>query len=544
LPTAHTVSPPEPQSAEIMVFGRLAKDSVMTIPQSVEIIDRRLIANSGSETVGDTLRFIPGASRDGSSLDAFGDTYLIRGFEANQTINGIASSTMRQGRDTIGIERVEVLKGPASVLYGQLKPGAVVNIVTKQPKRDPEAFAGLSFGRYDDWRATADLTGPLTKGGDLRFRVTAAYDDADSFVDYWHRRHLFVAPVVALDVDHATTVTIEGVYSYNRLRGFFNGLPADGTVRPNPNGRFARALSLTDPTFAPSIRKDSEITGRIEHRFSENIRWRTAISWMHEYHDEGTVFGLLGWSDDTRRSLMRAVLASVGSGDNWTAHTDLNYGFQTGPISHEVVVGGDYTWFDRATTGSTSLTTDLDLYAPVYERSSAPATVRIPSRNTTTDERTRTAGLFAQDRIGITAALKLVAGARWSDYRQTVVSTRGARAPALQRQQQTAWTTQIGLLYMPTPTLSLFANRTTSFLPVQGITAGGSPLKPETGRQYELGAKADLLDGRLSLNGALSISGAAMSPSPTASRPASCCRSANRSQRGLNCRPPPARWRE
>lgn len=502
-PVAQAASQPEAPTAEIMVFGRLAKDTVLTIPQSVEVIDSRLIATSGSDTVGDALRFIPGASRDGSSLDAFGDTYLIRGFEANQTINGIASSTMRQGRDTIGIERVEVLKGPASVLYGQLKPGAVVNIVTKQPKRDFETSAGLSFGRYDDWRGKVDVTGPLAEGGDLRFRVTGAYDDADSFVDYWHRRHLFVAPVLAFDVDAATTLTIEGAYSYNRLRGFYNGLPAEGTVLPNANGRFGRALTLTDPTFAPSIRKDSEITARIEHRFSESIRWRTAVSWMHEYRNEGTVFGLLGWADDEKRSLMRAVLASVASGDNWTAHTDLNLGFNTGPISHEVVVGGDYTWFDRYTVGSTSLAPDLNLYTPVYELTTRPQTTLIPSRNTTVDEGTRTAGLFAQDRIGITDSLKLVAGVRWSDYRQTVVGTRGTGAPTAQRQHQTAWTTQFGLLYMPTPTLSLFANRTTSFLPVQGITANGSALKPETGRQYEVGAKAELLNGRLSLNGAL-----------------------------------------
>ena len=493
----------DPLQTEILVFGRLTRDTALSIPQTVDVIDSRLIQSSNSDTVGDALRFVPGASRDGSTLDAFGDTYLIRGFLANQTINGIAVSTMRQPRDSIGIERIEVLKGPASVLYGQLQPGAVVNVVTKQPKRDWAGSAGLSYGRYDDFRGTVDLTGPLSQGGALRFRVTGAYDDADSFIDYWHRRHIFVAPVLAFDAGDATTVTLEGMYSRNRLDGFFNGLPAEGTVLPNPNGRFARALTLTDPTFRPSIREDSDITARVEHAFSDRIRWRTALSWMHEYRDEEGVLGLLGWAEDTQRTLSRAVLASVSSGDTWTAHTDLGVGFETGPFSHDLVVGGEYTWFDRYTTGATSLAPDLDLFAPTYQTTARPTTTLIASRTTTTDESTRTAGLFAQDRVALTEQVKLIAGVRWSDYRQSVVSTRGSAAALTRDQSQTAWTTQFGLLYTPAPTISLFANRTTSFLPVQGIRSSGEALKPETGTQYEVGAKAVLLDGALALNGSL-----------------------------------------
>ncbi|WP_206364978.1 TonB-dependent siderophore receptor [Sphingomonas panacis] len=506
--TEQTVSPAasatvDPMQAEILVFGRLTRDTALSIPQTVDVIDSQLIQSSNSDTVGDALRFVPGASRDGSTLDAFGDTYLIRGFLANQTINGIAVSTMRQPRDSIGIERIEVLKGPASVLYGQLQPGAVVNVVTKQPKREWAGSASVSYGRYDDFRGTVDLTGPVTKGGALRFRVTGAYDDADSFIDYWHRRHVFVAPVLAVDAGDATTVTLEGMYSRNRLNGFFNGLPAEGTVLPNPNGRFARALTLTDPTFRPSIRDDSDITARVEHAFSDRIRWRTALSWMHEYRDEEGVLGLLGWADDTQRTLSRAVLASVSSGNTWTAHTDLGVGFETGPFSHDLVAGGEYTWFDRHTTGATSLAPDLDLFAPTHQMTARPTTTLIPSRSTTNDESTRTAGLFAQDRVALTDQIKLIAGVRWSDYRQTVVSTRGRAAALTRDQSQTAWTTQFGLLYTPTPSISLFANRTTSFLPVQGIRASGEALKPETGTQYEVGAKAVLLGGAFALNGSL-----------------------------------------
>jgi iron complex outermembrane receptor protein len=503
VPADAEAAPAAPAPADILVFGRLTKDTMLTIPQSVDVIGSQTIENARADTVGEALRFIPGASRNGSSLDAFGDDYLIRGFLANQTVNGIYNSTMRQPRDTIGIERIEVLKGPASVLYGQLQPGAVVNIVTKQPTRDWRGSASVSFGRFDEWRVTTDISGPLTTGGNVRFRVTGAYDDADSFVDYWHRRHSFIAPVLAFDVGDATTVTLEGVYTRTRYNGFFNGLPAEGTVLPNPNGRLARSLGLTDPTFAPTIRDDSDISARVEHRFSDTVRWRTALAWTHEHRNEEDVLGLLGWEGDDKRLLQRAVLNSVSSGDTWTAHTDLGFALKTGALSHELVIGGDYTWFDRYTTGSTSLAPSLDVFAPVYDLTARPTLIRIARRDTTAAERNRTAGLFAQDRISITDKIKVIGGVRWSDFRQSTVSTRGAAAATTRAQSQTAWTSQVGLLYMPTPSISLFANRTSSFLPVAGVDASGAALKPETGTQYEVGAKAVLIDGRLTLDGAL-----------------------------------------
>lgn len=504
-----TVATSEPSSRqpeagdEILVYGRVASDTVLTIPQSVAVLDRSLIKASGSETVGDALRFVPGVSRDGSVYDAFGDSYLIRGFPANQTINGISANALRQARDSIGIDRIEVLKGPASVLYGQLQPGAVVNIVTKQPDRAWAGEASLSYGRFDDWRGTVDLTGPLTAAGDIRFRLTGAYDDADSVIDFWHRKHLFVAPSLAFDLGEATTVTVESFYTRNKLDGFLNGLPAEGTVLANPNGRFPRSLGLAEPTFAPSIRENTDISARIEHRFSERATWRTALSWTHEKTDEEGVFGLLGWEDDAKRLLTRAVLTSFSKGDSWTAHSDLALDFETGPIAHALVLGGNYIWFNRRNRSDVGLAASLDVYDPMYELTQRPETFPIPSFGSTSDERSRTAGLFAQDRITLTDQIKLVAGVRWSRYRQRGENTQGGGDLIVNRQTQTAWTSQLGLLYTPVDNVSLFANRTTSFLPVEGLTADGAPLDPETGTQYELGAKAVLLGGRLAFDAAL-----------------------------------------
>lgn len=505
-PVAAQVSTPaadrDPAGEEILVFGRLTADRVLDVPQSVDILSGEVIAETRSETVGETLRLIPGASRDGSTFDAFGDAYLIRGFPANQTVNGMTANALRQPRDTVSVERIEVLKGPASVLYGQLQPGAVVNIVTKQPQRKFAGELNFAYGRFDDWRVTADVTGPLTSDGSVRFRLTGAYDNSDSVIDYWHREHVVVAPTLAIDLGEATTLTVEGLFAHNELRGFLNGLPAEGTVLENPNGPLPHSLGLTDPTFAPSIRTNGEITARLEHRLSESIKVRAGLSWTRERTDEEGVFGLLGW-DDEFRTLTRAVLTSASDGEAWTAYGDLAASFETGPLRHELVLGADHSWFDRRNVSDVGLAASLDLYDPQYDLTQRPDTVALPSLSSASSERNRSLGLFAQDRIAIGDNLRLIGGVRWSRYRQQSVSTSGTGESIADSQSQTAWTSQLGVLFNPMQNVSLFANRTTSFLPVSGFTSDGRPLRPETGVQYEVGMKASLLDGRLMLNGAL-----------------------------------------
>lgn len=487
---------------QISVYGRVTSETTLQIPQTVDVIDRAMIEATGSETVGDALRFVPGASRDGSTLDAFGDTYLIRGFAANQTVNGMTANALRQARDAVGIERIEVLKGPASVLYGQLQPGAVVNIVTKQPESIWGAEATVKYGRFDDWRGTLDLTGPLSADGAVRFRLTGAADDSKSFVDFWNRQHQFIAPTLAIDLSERTTLTLEAFHTRNRIEGFFNGVPAEGTVLANPNGRLPRSLSLVDPTFDPSVRSNTDVSARLEHRFSDSVRYRAAVSWTREEVDEENIFGVLGW-DEPQRTLTRAVLDGRSAGEAWSAHNDLTWQASTGAITHEVVAGGDYTRFKRHSASTTGLADSLDLYAPVYQLARRPEVVPLPSRSSTSEEAIRTLGLFAQDRIGLTERLRAVVGARWSTYRQDTASWSGRTGNGNFRQKQDAWTSQLGLLYTPHEHLALFANRTTSFLPVSGLTASGTPLEPETGVQYEVGAKSSFWNGRLVATGAL-----------------------------------------
>lgn len=486
----------------ISVYGRVTNDTTFEIPQTVDVLDRSLIDAIGSETVGDVLRFVPGASRDGSTLDAFGDSYLIRGFAANQTVNGMTANALRQARDAVGIERIEVLKGPASVLYGQLQPGAVVNVVTKQPESTWGFEGTLKGASFDDRRATVDWTGPLSADGAVRFRLTGAFDDSDAFVDFWNRKHYYIAPTVAMDLGERTTLTLEAFHTRNRLEGFFNGLPAEGTVLPNENGPLRRSLTLVDPTFDPSVRTNTDATIRLDHQFNDRLRYRAAISWTKEEDDEEGIFGVLGW-EESQRTLTRAVLDARNIGEAWSVHNDLAWDVSTGRVTHEFVIGGDYAWFDRRNVNNIGLTSSLDLYAPVYRFDRKPDIFAVPSFSSASVESSSTLGLFVQDRIKLTDRFHLIAGARWSTYRQDTTSVSGEGDRSQFDQRQDAWTSQFGVLYTPREDLALFANRTTSFLPVSGVSASGAPLEPETGVQYEVGAKSAFWRGRLMMTASL-----------------------------------------
>ncbi|MFP1132839.1 TonB-dependent siderophore receptor [Asticcacaulis sp. W401b] len=498
------VSPAEENAAEleVVVYGRLSSERAVKVPQSVEVISNKALQDSRSETVGDAIRLVPGASRDGSVFDVFGDSYLVRGFPANQTVNGMTSNALRQARDTVSIERVEVLKGPASVLYGQLQPGAVINVVTKQPRREFASELTVEGARFNDWRATADVTGPLTAGGALRFRVTGAVDSADSQIDFWHRNHFVIAPTVVADLGDRTTLAVEALFMRNELDGFLNGLPAEGTVLANPNGRLSPSLGLTDPTFDPSIRENTEVTVRLEHRFNETLRARLGASWTHELTDEDGVFGLLGW-DNPYRTLTRAVLSSRSKGDAVTAYGDIAAQFQTGSVRHELMFGADHTAFDRDNLSEVGLAPSLDLYAPQYEFNQKPDTFPLPDFGSRSAERNRDTGVFVQDRLVLTDTLRLVGGVRWSQFRQETSTVQGTGGIVEDSQDQTAWTSQLGVLYSPSDRVNLFANRTTSFLPVSGITAEGLSLDPETGVQYEIGTRTSFYGNRVVLTGAL-----------------------------------------
>lgn len=485
---------------EIVVYGSRSHETTLDIPQTVNVLSAELIEQTGATRLGDVLRFVPGATTNGSELDAFGDRYLMRGFEADRTLNGIRVDRMNHARDAASIERVEVLKGPASVLYGQLQPGAVINVVTKEPLRDFAFNASAEAGRFDFYRGTVDLSVPLTADGTVAARVIGAYEDAGSFIDFWKKDHRFIAPSLLFSPDDDTKILIEAMYSRDKWSAFFNGVPAEGTVLPNPNGPLPRSRHIADPSFDGTVRSTSEVSARLERQLSSAIAVRLAATWNKRDADYQEIFGVLGWEDDAEDSILtRALLDSDGSAESWDFHGDFAFDFDTGSISHQLAIGAEYGIDKSFTTDRVGLVASLDLYNPIYSLTVQPP-VLVPLYTNRTGNDVDRWGVFAQERMSVTDNLHLIGGVRYSKVRQRQRFARSGPA-TLTEVTTDAWTTQLGILFNPAPDVALFASRATSFVPVLLNNADGRPLAPETGTQYEAGIKARI--GSLNATAAL-----------------------------------------
>lgn len=477
----------------ITVFGRVREDSIRDIPQSVSVFNQEVLTLSPITTVGDVIRFVPTASRDGSTLNAFGDTYLIRGFGASQTINGLGHNRVAHARDTANVERVEVLKGPASVLYGQMEPGAVVNVVTKQPLDEFYSEFGVEYGRYNDQRYTVDITGPIANG--VKGRLNVAYRNAETFMDFWDLEHLFVAPNLTFELTPATTMTFEGVYSTNDWGSFQNGTPAQGAFLPNPNGEYPKSFNPDEPDIGFTVRDSVDANLRVTHEFSDSLRARASYTYTRNEADFQETF-VVGLADDFRTLSRFMFVGRNGEEEDHNFLFDVAGDFATGALDHRYVVGFSYREFDGSRPARFVAIDGLDLFDPVYGLTPNPDP-DLPDFF----QQFEATEFFIQDRISIGDRLHLLAGVRYTDAGQDTnsIDTEGNSSPDTLDEEN--WSTQIGFLYDVNDEISVYGNRSESFVPQFGTSSGGAPFDAETGTQYEIGGRFAI--GDLQANTAL-----------------------------------------
>ncbi|WP_164928493.1 TonB-dependent siderophore receptor [Gloeobacter violaceus] len=464
---------------------------ILDTPQSVQVIPRQIIEDQGSVRMREVLRNVSGVYLN-NNYSNYSESFNIRGFTASQFTNAFATSKFDSFNavDTTNIERIEVLKGPSSVLFGQAEPAGVINYVTKRPLLTPYTAIGFTAGSYDFYRTTLDLSGPLTAGGTLAYRLNVAYEDANTFRGTQGRRTFF-SPVLEWRVTPDTTLSFEVIHSRDN-RPFELGLPAVGTgVAPVPYNRlFAdpKGLLLTNSTRAIAV---------LEHRFAENLTMRSAgryASYIENYPRLIYSAGLL----EDNRSLQLADDRGEYYFESFGFQNDLIWKAKTGSIDHTVLFGLELGKSLQSGYGIFGLANVIDIYQPPpYVLEPAAESSRSPYgfRNAISFF-----GVYLQDQISFSDNLKLVLGGR---YDTASAPSTDPITGAINPSEGQAFSPRVGLLYKPAPDVSLFANFNQSFTPTSGRSAAGTPFLPTRGTGYELGAKADLLAGRLFANLAL-----------------------------------------
>lgn len=482
---------------EINVYGRIPDDSVKEIPQGVAVFNRDVMDISPVITVGDIVRFVPTATRDGSTLNAFGDDYLIRGFGVSQAVNGLGFNRVAHARDSANVERVEILKGPAAVLYGQMEPGAVVNVVTKQAQDEFSAEAGVELGRYDDQRYTLDVTGPFSDR--VRGRLNMAYRNADTFIDFWNLEHFFVAPNLAVDISPTTHLVFEGAYSSNSWSSFQNGRPASGAFLPNPNGRYANSFNPDEKGLGFTDRDSATANLRLTQAVNESLDARFSYTYTRNEADFRETF-VTGLEDDFRTIQRFMFIGKDAYENDHNLLLDLTGEATTGALRHQFIAGFNYREFDASRPARFVPITSLDMFDPVYGTvSEADVSPALPDFK----QDFKSVEAFIQDRISFSGRAHLLLGLRYTDAAQDTkfVAVDGSVSP--DELDETNWTTQVGLLYDVTDSLSLYANRSESFVPQFGTSSGGRPFDAEESTQYEIGTRYYLGDNGVRIDAAV-----------------------------------------
>jgi iron complex outermembrane receptor protein len=481
-----TVSAERQHYRSLSATGATKTDALlMDLPQSVRVLTSDLLRDAGVTTLAGALDLASGISKQ-SPLGGLWDSYAMRGFTGDPNfgsdymVNGFSSSRGYNGmRDAGNTQAVEVLKGPASALYGRGEPGGTVNITTRKPKFAPEYSADVSLGSFRTRRAAADLTGPLSDS--FAYRLNAAHEEGHSFRDTLKvERSLFSPSFLWLLGEH-TTVSYE-IEAVRQRAPFDRGVVAvNGALGAVPVSRF-----LGEPGDGPMTVKSLGQQLFIHHALSDDWTVQAGAS----YRDSE----LTGYSTEANRlladgrTLTRQRRHRDFSATDVSARIELLGKFKTGALAHEVLAGVDAYHFDDhrvqlRRNPSAANAYAIDIFAPVYGGKADPLALSID-----TQEGQKARGLYAQDQLDLGAQWKALVGVRHDSYTQDVTNQ---RLDVSNRQSLSATSPRAGLVYQPTTAWSLYASAAKGFRPNSGISVENQAFPAERSRSYELGAKLE-----------------------------------------------------
>ncbi|MEH2313994.1 MAG: TonB-dependent siderophore receptor [Nostoc sp.] len=459
------------------------------IPQSIQVIPQQVIKDQQITRITDAARNVSGVSLQGS-YGANTDAYIIRGFlQYNSLRNGFQAGD--NYIDPNSVERVEVLKGPASVLYGQFEPGGVVNYVTKQPLATPYYASEFTVGSYSDYKSSIDISGPLTPDQKLLYRLNASYENFGSFIDFVHGQYFSISPVLSYKISDNTNLTLEYEHTAQN-RTFYDGLLPVRESFQVPISRF-----LGEPSADKYNVDSNAFYLTLDHTFSENLRLRTAFSAYFTTSDNNNVVRPDSLEADGQ-TVSRRLAGGAGSNQTFDLQNELISKFKTGSINHQLLLGLELGWqnvfYDYLRTAAPG----INLFNPVY---GAPLPTSFVDTAQQTEAYTDTVGIYLQDQVTLLSNLKLLVGGRYDfvsyNDRGTDLNNNGALAYRNNFYDE-AFSPRVGLVYQPIEPISLYASYSESFVPNNTLSASQVALKPSRGTQYEGGIKTELLDGKLS----------------------------------------------
>lgn len=482
-------APVEAQTASKAPMRRLET------PQSISVVTREQMESRQITNVQQALQTVAGVSPVNFGRRGF-DDLNIRGFRSTESIlvDGLVQSPgMWAKLQPYGYERFEVLKGSASVLYGQVQPGGIVNAVSKRPKKEAINEVGVEVGSFGQRTLQADINRPLSESGKTALRINAQVSNADDPTQFVYRKDRWFAPSLSIDLGAQTDLVLFATYSRSEWMRQ-QGITPYGTVLPNRNGTLPVTMFTGDPSFGGYDVESKTVGYALEHKMSEAMTFRQNVRYETE---KGTGNFVSNQALQANQRLQnRQASRQYMDYDLLATDTSLLSRFEALGVKHQLVTGLDVRSGTSLLASRTCRIGALDLFAPVYGmQATCPEalTSDAPSKLTV-------AGLYAQDQIKFGQGWTALVGLRrdWStnDTKNRVANTQT-------RQKDNATTLSAGLVYEFKPGWAAYGSYGESFLPQSGLTFGGSNFVPETGKQWEAGVKYEAPGGQIT--GALAV---------------------------------------
>ena len=463
-------------------------------PQSVTVITRDLITDQGANNLQDALNYATGVRSDAYGLDSRTDSARVRGGYPDEYLNGLRKNfdyyTSNARTEPYTLERIEVLRGPAAMTYGQGSVGGVINMVSKRPQPEAQNEVSLQLGSWNRKQLQGDFTGPLTADGQWLYRLVAVARKADTQVDHVRDNRQVLAPSLTWQPSAATSLTLQGLTQRDRSGSTSQFFPWSGVITPNPNGQLPTNRFVGEPGWDRYDTDRNSFGWLFEHKFDnswslrQNLRYtRTDVDYRTLYGDSFTVAG--DWAGDlvNKRLFGRFADATITHTKLLALDQHLQGQFKTGALQHELLLGVDAARYRK--TGEAGFASPvyyadgtvplIDAYAPVYGNFTPPEMSAIdPSTQ-------RQVGLYAQDQLRFDTHWLLTLGLRHDRVRNETEGSSGSI------EKHRATSKRVGLLYAAPAGWSPYVSYSESFTPQANVF--GKPADPLRGKQWEAGVK-------------------------------------------------------
>ncbi|ARD62645.1 ferrioxamine B receptor [Kosakonia radicincitans DSM 16656] len=455
-------------------------------PQAVSIVTRQQYEEQGATSVRQAVSYTPGVYSNQIGASNRFDYIVLRGFSDGSLDNvyldglklmGDTNSHSSLVIDPWFLDSVEVVRGPASVLYGRSSPGGIVALNSRKPSFDPGGEVKLFAGNNNQRGAAFDVTGPVDDNDRVAVRLTGMTRYADSQFDHLKEQRYAIAPSLTWRITDQTRLELMAYLHRDPEGGSHSGLPYEGTVTPHAGRKISNTFFEGEDNYDKYDRRENMVGYNIEHAFDSGWSVRQKLRYLHTKVNLNQVYAA-GWLNDTE--LNRGYSGSDESLSAITLDNQIDGSVDTGIINHRLLFGVDYQRRSNNVTASYGSFPAIDAFNPIY--GADPLSISVYSREKHKLEQT---GIYLQDQMSLDR-WRLTLGGRHDQVKITNVNKINDTRDTL---DQDHFSSRAALMYLFDSGFAPYVSYSTAFTPTSFTDEYGKILQPMKGKQWEAGLK-------------------------------------------------------